>query len=100
MKLSALEEIAYALGAPGKGILAADESSPTIAKRLAAIGVESTPEVNNAYRDILLTAPGFEEVHQRGDFLRRDAAAIDDRRACSLPDASFGARCDPWNQGG
>ncbi|MCL4109421.1 UNVERIFIED_CONTAM: hypothetical protein GTU68_043649 [Idotea baltica] len=61
MKKSALEEIAHALGASGKGILAADESGPTIAKRLAAIGVESTPEVNNAYRDILLTTPGFEK---------------------------------------
>lgn len=57
MNRSALEEVANALGAPGKGVLAADESSPTIAKRLAAIGVKSTPEVNNAYRDILLTAP-------------------------------------------
>ena len=61
MKRSALEEIAHALGAPGKGILAMDESTPTITKRLAAIGVESTPEVNNAYRDVLLTAPGFED---------------------------------------
>ena len=61
MNQSALEEVAQALGAPGKGILAADESTPTITKRLAAIGVQSTPEVNNAYRNILFTSPGFEE---------------------------------------
>ncbi len=60
MKRTALEEIAQALGAPGKGILAMDESTPTIRKRLAGIGVESTPEVNNAYRDVLLTAPEME----------------------------------------
>lgn len=58
---SELERVAAALGAPGKGILAMDESTPTITKRLAAIGVESTPETNHAYRDTLLTAPGFGE---------------------------------------
>ena len=61
MKKSALEEIAHSIGGSGKGILAVDESGPTISKRLAAIGVESTPEVNNAYRDVLLTAPGLEK---------------------------------------
>jgi len=45
---------------PGKGILAADESSPTIAKRFAPIGVESTAENHRAYRALLFTAPGIE----------------------------------------
>lgn len=61
MKANDLKTVAQALGARGKGILAMDESTPTITKRLAAIGVESTPETNHAYRDILLTVPGFEE---------------------------------------
>lgn len=60
MNRTELEEIANALGARGKGILAADESTPTITKRLAAVGVESSPQVNNAYRDVLLSAPGLE----------------------------------------
>ncbi len=52
---------ARALVAPGKGILAADESTPTMAKRLAAIGVESTELIRRAYREILFTAPGLGE---------------------------------------
>lgn len=46
---------------PGKGILAADESTPTIAKRLQAVGVESTEETRRAYRSLLLTPSGLGE---------------------------------------
>jgi fructose-bisphosphate aldolase class I len=56
-----LEGIARALVAPGKGILAADESSGTIEKRFAAIGVESTEESRRAYRELLFTAEGAAE---------------------------------------
>src|SRR3954449_2971101 len=56
-----LAQVAQALVAPGKGILAADESSGTIAKRFAGIGVESTEEARRAYRDLLFTAAGAEE---------------------------------------
>ena len=44
----------------GKGILAADESSPTIAKRLKSVGVESTPESRHDYRQTLFSSPGIE----------------------------------------
>jgi fructose-bisphosphate aldolase class I len=43
----------------GKGILAADESGPTIAKRFKAIGVASTEENRRAYRNLLLATPGL-----------------------------------------
>jgi len=43
----------------GKGILAADESGPTIAKRFKATGVESTEENRRAYRNLLLATPGL-----------------------------------------
>jgi fructose-bisphosphate aldolase class I len=56
-----LELIARALVAPGKGILAADESGGTIKKRFDAIGVESTEESRRAYRDLLLSAEGAEQ---------------------------------------
>ncbi len=46
---------------PGKGILAADESLPTIEKRFKLIGVESTPETRRAWRSLLLTTPGLGE---------------------------------------
>ena len=43
----------------GRGILAADESAATIAKRFQAIGVEATEENRRAYRSLLLTTPGL-----------------------------------------
>lgn len=45
---------------PGKGILAADESQPTITKRFQALGIESTEETRRRYRSLLLTTPGAE----------------------------------------
>ncbi len=56
-----LENVAQAMVAPGKGILAADESSPTIQKRFDSIDVESTEEHRRAYRDMLFTTPGINE---------------------------------------
>src|SRR3954454_8084008 len=53
-----LEETARALVAPGKGILAADESSGTIKKRFDSINVESTEENRRAYRELLFTTEG------------------------------------------
>ena len=59
--MSELEEIAEAMVAPGRGILAADESSPTIKKRFASIGAESTGENRRFYRDMLFTTEGAEQ---------------------------------------
>src|SRR6476620_1020018 len=56
-----LKETARALGAEGKGILAADESTGTIKKRFDSIGLESTEDNRRAYRDMLFTTPGVEE---------------------------------------
>jgi fructose-bisphosphate aldolase class I len=53
-----LAQTASALVAPGKGILAADESSGTIKKRFDSIGVESTEERRRSYRDFLFTTDG------------------------------------------
>ena len=53
MNLDALNKIANAMAAPGKGILAADESSGTIKKRFDAIGVESTEGARRDYREML-----------------------------------------------
>jgi fructose-bisphosphate aldolase class I len=73
-----LESVARALVARGKGILAADESQSTMAKRLAALGIENTEEQRRRYRQMLFTAPGLgsfisgvilfdETVRQRAD---------------------------------
>jgi len=56
-----LRSTAKALVAPGRGILAADESSGTIKKRFDSINVESTEENRRAYRQMLFTAKGANE---------------------------------------
>jgi fructose-bisphosphate aldolase class I len=56
-----LEQTARALVAEGKGILAADESTGTIKKRLDSIGVESTEDNRRAYRELLFTTEGAED---------------------------------------
>jgi fructose-bisphosphate aldolase, class I len=56
--MNELEQTARALVAPGKGILAADESDGTIKKRFDSIGIESTEDTRRAYRDMLLTTEG------------------------------------------
>ena len=61
MSAADLAATARALVAEGKGILAADESTPTIKKRLDTIGVESTEETRRGYRELLFTTPGIGE---------------------------------------
>ncbi|MGE5174335.1 MAG: class I fructose-bisphosphate aldolase [Betaproteobacteria bacterium] len=56
-----LEATARSLVAKGKGLLAADESFPTIEKRFAALGIPSTEETRRAYRETLFTTLGIEE---------------------------------------
>ena len=56
-----LEATARAIVAAGKGILAADESFPTIEKRFKSIDVESTEDNRRAYRQLLFTTPGVGE---------------------------------------
>ena len=57
-RLAELNEVARALVAPGKGILAADESSGTIKKRFDSIGVESTEDNRRDYREMLFRTEG------------------------------------------
>jgi len=57
MSSAALADTAKALVADGKGILAADESSPTIKKRFDSIKIASTEENRRDYRDMLFTTP-------------------------------------------
>lgn len=56
---SEVEATAQELVAGGRGILAADESTSTIGKRLAAIDVECTTESRRSYRDLLFSTPGL-----------------------------------------
>lgn len=61
MSIEDLEDIAQAMVAPGKGIIAIDESTGTIAKRFAAVGVADSEENRRAYREMLLTTPNLAE---------------------------------------
>ncbi len=63
MNLDELNKVANAMVAPGKGILAADESSGTIKKRFDAIGVESTEDNRRDYRELLFrSAEGMKHI--------------------------------------
>lgn len=55
--MEAMEKTVSEITAPGKGILAADESSGTIEKRLKAINVASTEETRRSYRELLFSTP-------------------------------------------
>ena len=60
MNEQTLMNTALAMVKKGRGILAADESTPTIGKRFDQIGVDSTFETRNEYRGMLFTADGME----------------------------------------
>jgi fructose-bisphosphate aldolase class I len=82
MSIEQLESIAQAMVAPGKGILAIDESSKTITKRFAAVGVECTENSRRDYRQMLLGTAGLGE-HISGAILYDETlrqSAADGRR--------------------
>ncbi len=76
-----LVDIAQALVAPGKGILAIDESSGTIKKRFDSVGVESTEANRLDYRSMMLSAPGL------GDHIS-GAILFDETLRQKLPDGT------------
>ena len=78
MDIQMLNETARAMVAPGKGILAADESSGTIKRRFDSIGVESTERNRRDYRELLFTTAGANEyvsgIILYDETLRQDGA--------------------------
>jgi fructose-bisphosphate aldolase class I len=61
MNLADLNKVARAMVAPGKGILAADESTNTIKKRFDGIGVESTEDSRRDYREMMFRADAMKK---------------------------------------
>lgn len=61
MSIEQLADIARAMVAPGKGIIAIDESNGTIAKRFEAVGIPNSEEQRRAYRELLLTTPNLNQ---------------------------------------
>ena len=68
MSIETLAETAQAMIAPGKGILAIDESTSTISRRFEALGIASNEANRRAYRELLLTTPRLAE-HVSGAIL-------------------------------
>src|SRR5229473_402944 len=56
-----LESVAAALVDEGKGILAADETVPTLTKRFDTLGIQSTEQTRRNYREMLFSSPGAAE---------------------------------------
>src|SRR5215467_12783006 len=69
MNLEALNKVALAMVTPGKGILAADESSGTIKKRFDAIKVESTEDNRRDYRELMFRSAEAMKNHISGVIL-------------------------------
>jgi fructose-bisphosphate aldolase, class I len=86
-----LEDIARAITAEGKGILAADESTGTIKKRFETIGAESTPVLRRDYREMLFSASGAMRDYISGVILYDETlqqTASDGRSMAELISAS------------
>src|SRR3989344_974900 len=56
-----LKKVAQQMAAPGKGILAADESTGTCEKKFAKAGIPCTEDIRRAYRELFFTTPGIGE---------------------------------------
>ncbi len=66
MNVAELNKVAEAMVAPGRGILAADESTGTIKKRFDTLGVESTADTRRDYREMLFrTKEAMTEIYFR-----------------------------------
>src|SRR5678815_2544258 len=61
MRVEELEHIARALITDGKGILAADETAPTLTTRFDTLKISSTEQSRRAYREMFFTTPGASE---------------------------------------
>lgn len=89
MNLESLSDIAKAMVAPGKGILAADESTPTIKKRFDTIATESTEENRRSYREMLFTTEGIED-HISGVILFEETLRQSTRSGVPFPEYLMG----------
>jgi fructose-bisphosphate aldolase class I len=86
MDLAALNLVAEAMVAPGKGILAADESTGTIKKRFDAIGVENTEENRRDYRELMFRAEQTMREHISGVILFEETLYQDAKDGTPLVD--------------
>jgi len=95
MNLNELNRIAEQMVSPGKGILAADESSGTIKKRFDAIGVESTADNRRDYRELLFRSTDAMSSHIGGVILYEETLFQDAADGTPLVELIARAGCVP-----
>ncbi|MEO8484802.1 MAG: class I fructose-bisphosphate aldolase [Betaproteobacteria bacterium] len=86
MDENGLQQTITDLTRPGRGILAADESGPTITKRFGALGIESTEDTRRRYRSMLFEAPGA-DAFLSGVILFEETLGQRDDAGAPIPDA-------------
>ena len=94
-----LQDIARALVAPGKGILAADESSGTIKKRFDTIKLTSTEDSRRDYREMLFRSTEGMKNHVSGVILYDETIRQKAKDGTPLVDIMKAAGSDPRHQG-
>ena len=99
MNLADLNKIALAMVAPGKGLLAADESSGTIKKRFDAIKVESTEESRRDYREMLFRSTEAMTQYISGVILYDETIWQNAKDGTPLMKTHRTIRRDPRHQG-
>jgi fructose-bisphosphate aldolase class I len=92
--ISDLEKTITDMAQKGRGILAADESAPTIAKRFKAINVESTEESRRAWRSLLVTTPGLGE-YISGIILFEETLGQKIMGGITIPEAAWAQKIVP-----
>ena len=99
MNLAELNKVAEAMVAPGRGILAADESSGTIKKRFDAIGAESTADNRRDYRELLFRSSEAMSKYISGVILYDETIRQNAKDGTPLGQADRGGGGDPRHQG-
>ena len=92
--LTELQDTINAMVQKGRGILAADESSPTIAKRFKAINVESSEENRRAWRSLLVATAGLGE-YISGIILFEETLGQKTADGKTIPEAAWGQKIVP-----
>ena len=92
--LTELETTIHDMVQKGRGVLAADESAPTIAKRFDAIDVPSTEATRRAWRDLLVTTEGLGE-YISGIILFEETLGQTSDNAQTIPEAAWGQKIVP-----
>jgi Fructose-bisphosphate aldolase class-I len=85
-----LESVAQTLVAEGKGILAADETIPTLTRRFDTLGIRSTEQSRRTYREMLFTSPGAASLRSCARRARSTKKAQRARLPFAHPDGGAG----------